>query len=424
MHKERVAPSERIRKEIGEIMEGVEGEKNPLEEVLQRAKVLIIQELLEGEVDEYLQRGRYQRRGEGSRTGYRNGYEPKGMKTPEGKLTVEIPQVRDTEEPYRSRLKEFLTGNTEVLETLAAEMYCRGLSTRDIEEALYSATGEKVLSRSSVSRVTEVLWEEYQGFISRDLSVYDIAYLVVDAVYESIRPYIHGNQALLVAYGITTEGKKVLLHMELGNKESAVFCGEFFRGMLKRGMNIPVSVTSDGALGLTKAIDEIFPLSLRVRCWVHKIRNLAVKLPDELWRKIKPEVLAIRDSLTYEEGKSRLDAMVAKYRRAYPSFVHCLLDDHQALLNILHIPHAHRKTVRSTNLVERIFVEERRRTKIIPRFLTEQACLKLTFSVLYRASYRWKRIPMSDDDRRQIEALRQKLGIVAEAPENQEKVSV
>ena len=93
----------------------------------------------------------------------------------------------------------------------------------------------------------------------------------------------------MVAYGITADGKKVLLHMDIGNKESYDFCREFFRDMVKRGLKMPLSVTSDGSPGLIKAIEEIFPRCLRIRCWVHKMRNLSSKIPSEIWEMIKPD---------------------------------------------------------------------------------------------------------------------------------------
>jgi transposase-like protein len=307
----RIPPSEKIRKEIREMVRGMrEAGKfagNPIEKLMEKAKLLIVEELLEKEVEEFLERPYYQRKKQGSEMkGYRNGYEPRKLKTAEGVLTVEVPQVRDSQEPFRSEIQKFFKNNTEVLEKLSTEMYVRGLSTRDIEEALYTATGDRLLSKSSVSRVSEILWKEYEWFISRDLSEFDIVYLIVDAVYESIRPYIRTNEAILVAYGIDSEGRKVLLHMDVGNKESYDFCRDFLRNMRKRGLKTPLTVTSDRAPGLIKAIEEIFPRCLRIRCWVHRMRNLSNKLPPELWQMIKPEVVAIRDALTYEEGKERL----------------------------------------------------------------------------------------------------------------------
>jgi putative transposase len=412
----KIPPSEVLRKEINQIMEGMlDGEQqaqNPFRLLMQKAKRMIVQELLEQEVEEFLGRGYYKRDREGKgQRGYRNGYEPKRIKTAEDKFTIQVPQVRDTKEPFCSRVRQFLRSNSDILEHLATEMYVRGLSVRDIEDAFTYATGDRVLSKSSVSKVTDILWQDYENFIQRDLSKYEVLYLIVDAVYESIRPYIKTSEAILVAYGILSDGRKILLHMELGNKESYDFCKGFLRDMTSRGLNIPLSLTSDGAPGLIKAIGEIFPRSLCLRCWVHKMKNLSTKLPKEIWERIKPEIVAIRESATYQEGEQKLLAVAEKYRNPYPSLVKCLLQDYSALLNVLHLPHRHRKMVRSTNLIERTFVEERRRTKVIPQFLTEKSCLKLVFSVLYRAALRWRKIPMGHFEIQEINRLRKKYEI-------------
>lgn len=177
----KIPPSERIRKEINEL--GREGTTdNILDRLLQKGARLIAQEMLEAEATDFLERGHYERSGIGEFRGYRNGYEPRKMKTAEGVLEVELPQLRDTVEPFVSKLRVFLRSNTACLEKLAAEMYARGLSVRDIEDALIEGTGDMVLSKSCVSKVTNILWEDYERFRQRDLSGYEVEYLFLDAV--------------------------------------------------------------------------------------------------------------------------------------------------------------------------------------------------------------------------------------------------
>jgi hypothetical protein len=134
--------------------------------------------------------------------GYRNGYEPGRLRTAEGEIRVQLPQVREWAEqgPYRSRLMGFLRGNSDVLEKLAVEMYARGLSVRDIEDALRDATGDPLLSRSAVSELSETLWEDYDAFCQRDLSSFEVEYLFIDAVYEGLRPW-GCSQRVLCAWG-------------------------------------------------------------------------------------------------------------------------------------------------------------------------------------------------------------------------------
>jgi transposase-like protein len=149
-----------------------------------------------------------------------------------------VPQVRDAEVPYRSKLIEFLAGNTEALDRLVVEMYARVLSTRDIEDAFRGPDGELLISRSAVSEITDRLWEDYQAFCARDLPEIDVAYLFCDAIFESLRRY-GAKDAVLACWCITTSGHKVLLHLAVGNKESEACWTEFFRGMIARGFRFP-----------------------------------------------------------------------------------------------------------------------------------------------------------------------------------------
>jgi len=225
---------------------GVDHEQNIVSALVETVTRLVVQELLEGEQGDFLGgRGRYQRRGE-EQLGLRNGYERGRLRTAEGFVDVAVPQVRGAGEPFRSSLMSFLDGNSEVLESLVNEMYARGLSTRDVEDAFRDATGELLISRSKVSEITDRLWEDYQAFIARDLSELEVEYLFVDAVFEALRR--HGaKEALLVAWCIDSDGRKHLLHLAVGNKESEACWTEFFRTMLARGLRMPTTITSDGA---------------------------------------------------------------------------------------------------------------------------------------------------------------------------------
>jgi len=407
----KVPPSQKMRKELWEILDGVDQkhEGNILEEIIRRGAAIVLQEMLEQEVTEFLGREHYKRGG--LRKGYRNGYEPYRIKTAEGKIEVYKPQVRDTEEPFRSKISFFFRKNTDVLEKLALEMYVRGLSTRDIEEALFEVTGDVLLSRTSVSRITEDLNREYEKFQNRDLSIYDVEYLFLDAVYESLRARYNVKEAILCAWGITRDGRKVLLSLALGNRESYRAWLEFLRDMVKRGLRSPTTITTDGAPGLIRAVEEVFPQSLRIRCWYHKMQNLSGKVPGDEWQEIKQEVVAVRDAPGWEAGLELAKAFVQKYSPRYPSLVKCFKDDLEASLNHLKLPARHRKTVRTTDLVERSFEEERRRSKVIPQFLTEKAALKLVFGVLMRASKRWQRVRFTERDIEHLNRLRKELGL-------------
>jgi transposase-like protein len=401
---------------------GVDHEQNIVSALVETVTRLVVQELLEGEQGDFLGgRGRYQRRGE-EQLGLRNGYERGRLRTAEGFVDVAVPQVRGAGEPFRSSLMGFLDGNSEVLESLVNEMYARGLSTRDVEDAFRDATGELLISRSKVSEITDRLWEDYQAFIARDLSELEVEYLFVDAVFEALRR--HGaKEALLVCWCIDSDGRKHLLHLAVGNKESEACWTEFFRTMLARGLRMPTTITSDGAPGLVKAIEVCFPASIRIRCWFHRLANIRAKLPDESASEVMAHLYAVRDAPTLDAARAAADRLINTFDRAFPAAVACFRDDLDALLAIHRVPVRHRIRVRTTNLAERSFVEERRRTKVIGRFGDEHAAMKLVFATMIRAAERWCRVSISDLERHQLKLLRADLGIDPPPASNTTKTS-
>lgn len=407
----RVPASQKMRKDFEEVINGTSMSEFLLSEVVKRGAGIVLQEMFEAEVTDFLGRKHYERQDEGKESGYRNGYEPSKVKTAEGNICVYKPQVRGLQEPFHSRLGIFFKGNSQVLEKLALEMYARGLSTRDIEDALSEATGEVILTRTAVSNVTEVLYREFEEFQNRDLGCFEIECLFLDAIYESIRVQFGIKEAILCAWGITKDGRKVLLHLSLGNKESYQDWLEFLRDMVRRSLREPTTVTTDGSPGLIKAVEAVFPKSLRIRCWYHRMQNFSSKVPEILWPDIKAELTSIRDAANYEQGCQVAYEFIEKYEDRFPSLVKAFKEDLQALLNHLKLPPRHRRYVRTTNLIERSFEEERRRTKIIPGFMTEKAALKLVFSVLIRAASRWHKVSFTDTERSYLDKLRRELGM-------------
>jgi len=292
-----------------------------------------------------------------------------------------------------------------VLERLVVELYARGLSTRDIEDALAVLTdGEGLLlSRSTVSRVTESLHEEFEAFAQRDLSELEVVYLFADAVSESLRRQAGCREGILVTWAILGDGSKVLVHRSLGNTERYEDWLEHFRDVVRRGLTTPLTVTTDGAPGLIRAVEAMWPEAERIRCWVHKLRNVLDKVPEGARPMLKPYLEAIRDAPDIERGRHGVAEVVARFAGEYPSAMRSLREGLEASLAHLRLPAAHRKHVRTTNLVERSFEEERRRSKVIPRFRREKECLKLVFAVLWRASERWQRVQFSEHERKQLE---------------------
>jgi transposase-like protein len=399
--------------------QGLEGEADVTSLIVRLGIERVVQEMVEQEVTDTLERDHYQRRRpEQEHRGYRNGYEPGRIRTAEGEIVVQVPQVRDAPQTYRSRLMTFLRGNSDVLERLAVEMYARGLSTRDIEDALEEATGDRLLSRTAVSQITEILWDEYEAFAERDLSGFEVEYLFLDAVYESLRQQGGGKEGVLCAWAICTDGRKAMLHLSLGNKESYPNWLEFLRDMVKRGLQTPVLVTTDGAPGLIRAVEEVFPHSLRQRCLAHKTRNVTDKVPDSARAEIKNGIRAAYYAPNREVADMIAADVLKTYQSDYPAAMHSFQDDWEACVAHLRCPAIHHKRIRTTNLLERSFLEERRRTRTIPRFFSEKSCLKLVFATLWRASQRWQGVRMSHIERQQLRLLRRQLGLLPDGTQD------
>lgn len=416
----RIPPSQKIGKKLETLLtQGLDGEGNVTSALIRLGVERLVQELLEQEVTDYLDREHYQRRRpEQEHRGYRNGYERGRIRTAEGEIVVQVPQVREAPETYRSELMVFLRGNSDVLERLAVEMYARGLSTRDIEDALIEATGDRLLSRTAVSQVTEVLWADYEAFAERDLSGFEVEYLFLDAVYESLRQQAGLKEGVLVAWGICSDGRKALLHLALGNKESYGNWLEFLRDMVRRGLRAPVLTTTDGSPGLMRAVEEIFPNSLRQRCLAHKTRNVLDKVPDSARAEAKAMIQAAYYAPNQEVARMIAAQVLETYQSQYPSAMKSFQDDWEACIAYLRCPAVHHKRIRTTNLLERSFLEERRRTKVIPRFFSEKSCLKLVFATLWRASQNWQGVRMSEFERQQLKLLRRELGLLPDGTQD------
>jgi putative transposase len=400
----RVPRSESTRNELKQMLDGRGGADRSA--LVRQAARLIVEEALEAEVAQELGRD-YYAHGAGKR-GYRNGYRTDRVKSAEGVIEFAVPQVSDTAEPFRSQIRQVIRGRTEELERLAVEMYARGLSVRDIEAAFTDETGRCVLTKTAASELSERLWSDYQAFAARDLAEFKVLYVFVDGIAERLH-LGQPREAVLAAWGIVESGTKVLLGLAPGTKEDTTSCRDFLRDLKARNLDDPVLVSTDGAPGLIRAVEEVFPKSLRQRCLAHKMRNLEAKVPADMWRELKGAAYA-----AYQAGSPKLAAMakedfVTQYEAEYPSATQCFLDDFDACIAHLQLPMSHRRVTRTTNLLERLFLEERRRTKTIPHAFGERAVLKLMYAALIRASDTWRRVVITEFELKQLAQLREHL---------------
>jgi putative transposase len=380
-----VPPSAEIEEQIDRLLAVGVGE-NPRESLSELAKLgarLIIQRAVEEEFDAWLGRARYERRPEAP-PGLRNGFRPRRVQTAEGELGVEMPQVRQAAEPFVSKL--FPRGTkllrTEPLRAMVIGAFVRGLSMRDVE-SLCEQAGLGKLSKSTASRVCSELRERFAAFQRRDLYDVHLAALFVDAVFLCVRPG-GPKEGVLVGWGFTEDGERVLLSVMLGMRESHEDWLALGRDLIARGLGAPMLIVADGAPGLIKAIEQCWPASDRQHCAVHRVRNLLAKVPDRDRERIRRVYWqALDDAVNERDGRQRLLALVDELDTAgYTAAAKCLSEDLDALVVHLRYPTRHRRRWRSTNLLERSLGEVKRRTKVIGRFPGETSCLTLVWAVL------------------------------------------
>src|SRR5688572_13894997 len=260
--------------------------------------------------------------------------------------------------------------------------FVRGLSMRDIE-SLCEKAGLGKLSKATAQRICTELRERFEQFKRRDRYEVGLAALFVDAVFLSVRP--NGpKEGVLVAWGFTEEGERVLLSVMLGMRESQEDRLELGRDLIARGLGAPLLIVADGGPRAVKAVEQCWPASDRQRCAVHRLRNLLAKLPERERERVRLAYWqAFDDAADERDGKQRLQALVDGLDRAgYTAAAKCLADNLAALIVHLRYPTRHRRRWRSTNLLERSLAEVKRRTKVIGRFPGETSCLTLVWAVL------------------------------------------
>jgi putative transposase len=412
-----VSPTERIRAEIDQLFSSDHDLASILEEVARLSVRLVLQTALEAEVEEFLGRARYERRGDGDRPGSRNGHQPPmTVKTTMGAVQLQRPKLRGTDQAFCSRLFGAGVTRTNALESLVISGWVRGLSDRDIEATLAEVLGpEAALSRSTVSRICAAIAAEFAAWRTRDLSGVRLDYLVLDASHCKMHPGAPA-EPVLAAWGIDVDGKPVFVGLAPAASESTDAWDDFLADLKERGLGAPLLGISDGAPGLIGAFDRAFPASLRQRCLVHRARNTLAKVSAHDQPQVKADFWAIFDVGDAEPGdqavavaRQQAAAFAATWQRRYPSAVACLTDDLASLTVHLRFPAEHWHRIRHSNLIERTFGETRRRTKVIGRLPGERSCLSLVWAVLDRASRGWPGLTMTPRALRLLQDLRRQL---------------
>ncbi len=399
----RVAPSTQLEEALATLLESGTAAGEKLAEVGRLGARLVLQRAIEEEVTAFLQRARYERtpRAQGSR----NGVRPRRIQTAEGELEVAIPQLRNCAERFVPSIipDTKVAIRTRPLEALIIGAYVRGLSDRDVESLIVEA-GLGTVSKSTVSRICQELRDRYKAFRARSLAEVDLLVLFMDAIYLPTRPS-GAKEGVLVAWGYTRDGGRVLLDVCLGQRERHEDWLDLGRNLAKRGLGAPALVVSDGAPGLIRAIEELWPDADRQRCAVHRLRNILAKLPKDpaLHERVRAAYwAALNQAESRQAAEDGLRVVVADLEPKYPSAAACLADDLPALTVHLDYPLHLRGRLRSTNLLERSLEEVRRRAKVIGRFPGETSCLSLCWAVLDLVISGARGLGLTDLDRQRL----------------------
>jgi putative transposase len=343
-----------------------------------------VQEVLEAEMDAALGAGKWER-SEG-RLGYRSGYYGRTLITRVGKLELRVPQDRHGR--FSTEVFERYQRSEKALVSALSEMYVQGVSTRKVKAITEQLCGHE-FSASTVSRINKKLDTELKKFADRKLEE-PYPYLILDARYEKVREDgVIRSRAVQIAIGINWDGRRCVLGVELANRESASSWKTFLEGLRSRGLHGVEYVVSDDHAGLHKAVIEILPEAAWQRCYVHFLRNALDHLPRKADDDCLKELRWLYDRRCLEEARRDLAAWLGKWQKRYSKLCDWVEENIEETLTYYRLPHQHHKHLKSTNMLERINEEIRRRTRVIRIFPNEASCLRLVRALTVETHENW-----------------------------------
>jgi len=346
---------------------------------------LLLNEAMRLERSQVLEAGPYQR--SENRLGYANGYKPKTVDTRLGPITFQVPQARGV--PFYPSALERGIRSERALKLAIAEMYVQGVSTRKVTEVMRELCGLEV-STTQVSRATALLDQELTAWRNRPLGEYP--YLFLDARYEKVR---HGGTvvscAVLIAAGVDAAGHRCLLGVSVSLSEAEVHWREFLASLQQRGLHGVRMIVSDDHAGLKAAREARFPGVPWQRCQFHLQQNAGQFAPRAAMRgEIAADVRAIFDAPDRIEADRRLQCAVQKYASSAPKLSTWLEANVPESLSVFALPRLHRRRTRTTNMLERLSKEIKRRTRVATLFPNESSLLRLVTAVLMEISEEWE----------------------------------
>jgi transposase-like protein len=373
-----------------------------LTEVLRNGAQRMLAAALEAEVESYLAQHADARDEAGHRLVVRNGRCPeRAIQTGLGPIEVRRPRVHDRRVDedgvgiqFTSKILPPYLRRTKSIEELIPWLYLKGVSTGDFSEALAALLGKDApgLSSSTVVRLKQVWETDFKEWNRRDLTDSRYVYAWVDGIHFNIRLQEH-RQCILVVMGATADGKKELLAVQDGYRESEQSWKELLLDLKDRGLHLdPELAIGDGALGFWKALSQVWPSTRAQRCWCHKTANVLNNLPKSEQPRAKQALHQIWMAATRDEAHRAFDLFIKTYEAKYPKAAACLAKDRDELLAFYDFPAEHWKHIRTTNPIESTFATVRLRTKRTKGSGSRIACLTMVFKLAQAAERKWRKL--------------------------------
>ena len=368
-----------------------------LTELLRKGAKELIRQAVNAELEELL--GEYsEQKVDGKQAVIRNGFLPeRTIQTGLGDIDVQVPKIRDKSKQgikFNSLLIPPYLKRTESIEELLPVLYLKGISTGDFSEALKSLLGAnaKGLSAGTISRLKQQWQEEHKSWSKRDLERKHYVYIWADGVYFNIRSE-EAKQCILVIIGVNEHGKKELIAIEDGYRESTQSWTELLEDIRHRGLSTaPKLAIGDGALGFWNAISKVYPETRHQRCWVHKTANVLNKLPKSVQPKVKEALHDIWMAETRDDAYKAFDSTVNRFGDKYPGAMKCLGKDKAQMLAFYDFPAIHWQHIRTSNPIESTFATVRLRTVKTRNAVSRATILSMVFKLAQSAENRWNKL--------------------------------
>jgi len=349
----------------------------------------MIEQGLEAEIQDHLGRQRYERKENDKNKQYRNGYSKERHITASiGSMAIRSPRLR---EPFESQILGRYQRLSDQMQTLVPDLYLHGLSSGDFQQCFQGILGPAApLSQTSILRMKKDWEEEYQLWKKRRLEK-EYLYVWADGVYPKAGPK-DDSMAVLVLVGVRRSGEKEILALEEGYRESTESWSDLLRNIQKRGVEWIGMVIADGALGLWKALRNVFPTTKCQRCWIHKMRNVLDKVSARHEDEVRELLRQMYHSDSAKHTKELMAIFRQRYLKLYPKAVNCLEDDREMLLTYFQFPKRHWRSIKSTNVIESMFSTVKLRTNAARRIPRRDSALYLVFKLLTTLQTRLKKL--------------------------------